>query len=481
MYICHTKISALSLTLLFRPSALYSFSFAPYYTSETLYPTGPNFVKYLHSVAANYKIVDKIQLNTDITELRYVESHGLWEVTLSYLAPGMGDFSEADRQQKAATCGQVSVYLGQEKVRAKVVVSCAGILVEPNSWPANVLGSEAFKGPVIHSARWRDDVDFRDKDVVVVGTGCSAAQLVPSLLEAPFNVKSVTQIMRTPPWVMPRLEEPFGKDTYARYAPTIFRYFPILGFLVRISLYLLVELIWYTVFQQKNVKWRSKIEASTLNRMLRIIPEKYHAIMTPTHPYGCKRRVFDSAWLKCMSKPNFHLTTRRLERLESNSAVLSAEIMDPAKTGEGFLPARDAPIHADIIVLANGFEGTRWLHPLAVYGRNGKSIHNLWDERGGPQAYMGTAVDGFPNFFMTTGPNTANGHSSIILGSESITEYILKIVEPVLRGDALYVEPKTDAEITWTSDIQKALKKTVFPGCASWYQDEGGWNSTMYP
>ena len=62
-------------------------------------------------------------------------------------------------------------------------------------------------------------------------------------------------------------------------------------------------------------------------------------------------------------------------------------------------------------------------------------------------------MDEFPNFFIATGPNTANGHSSLILESENITEYILKMIKPVLKGDALYVEACKDAEIKWTADI----------------------------
>ncbi|KAL8747818.1 MAG: hypothetical protein Q9190_000362 [Brigantiaea leucoxantha] len=405
------------------PSALYSYSFAPFYTSESLYPTGEDFVRYLHRVAASYKIVDKVQLNTDVTELRYREANGDWEVTLSHLVPGAGDLSSADRNSLAINKGRQSVCIKQEIVRAKVVVSCVGFLVQPNAWPSDIPGRDIFHGEIFHSARWRDDIDFKGKDVVVVGTGCSAAQIVPSLLEKPLEARSVTQLMRTPPWVMPRLEEPFGKDS--------------------------------------------------------LIPEEYKEMMTPRYGYGCKRRVFDSAWLQSMNRSNFRLITGHLQRLEPDGVILSGDWSDTGKDSTS--TAKEEHVHADIIVLANGFEATRWLHPLTVYGRGGKSIHSVWDERGGPQAYMGTAVDGFPNFFIATGPNTLNGHSSVILESENITEYILKIVKPVLRGDALFVEAKKEAEIRWTMDIQRELKKTVFPGCASWYHDENGWNSTMYP
>jgi cation diffusion facilitator CzcD-associated flavoprotein CzcO len=131
--------------------------------------------------------------------------------------------------------------------------------------------------------------------------------------------------------------------------------------------------------------------------------------MTPRYSYGCKRRVLDSAWLKSMDRPNFRLTTQPLRALESDGVVLGGSRTDLDETSTYAIPIKDEHLHADKIVLANGFEATRWLYPLAVYGRGGKSLHDIWGERGGPQAYMGTAVDGFPNFFIAVGPNTATG------------------------------------------------------------------------
>lgn len=96
---------------------------------------------------------------------------------------------------------------------------------------------------------------------------------------------------------------------------------------------------------------------------------------------------------------------------------------------------------------------------------------------------MGTSVHGFPNFFMLTGPNTANGHSSLITSSENTAGYIGRIIKPVLSGEATSVEVKLDAERKWTREVQSELQGTVFQngGCRSWYQDAGGMNSTMYP
>lgn len=96
---------------------------------------------------------------------------------------------------------------------------------------------------------------------------------------------------------------------------------------------------------------------------------------------------------------------------------------------------------------------------------------------------MGNAMDGFPNFFIILGPNTATGHSSVILASENMVEYSLKVMKKILRGDVKNFDVKKEKEIEWTKDIQEKLKDTVWMsgGCHSWYKTDDGWNATVYP
>lgn len=140
-------------------------------------------------------------------------------------------------------------------------------------------------------------------------------------------------------------------------------------------------------------------------------------------------------------------------------------------------------VSADVIILANGYEVRKWLHPLEVVGRDGKSLQDTFDGRGGPSMYMGTAIDGFPNFFVIFGPNTATGHSSAILASENMVNLILKLIKPILDGDISQREITKQASLSWTKDTQRALQETVWHqgGCGSWYKTEEGWISTVYP
>ena len=401
------------------------------------------------------------------------------------MVPGTGELSEKERQQRMADHGRESVYLRKEKVRAKVLISAVGGLVEPKGWPENIPGRETFEGDIFHSARWNHDVDLSGKDVIVVGTGCSAAQFVPRLTKE-HNAKSVTQIMRSPPWVVPRLEPPFGNEKWEEWSPTLFTRIPGLARVARTLFFLLSEHDFYTIFQNKphNHEAREKIEARLIAHLKKTVPEKYHEILTPNYGVGCKRRIFDATWFPALNDPRIELTTQPLTSIQPNGVTLGPgrTYPDPKDTTSK-APTDEVNLPADTIILANGFDLTTWLHPLRVVGKDGEVLQDVWDKRGGPQAYMGAAMDGFPNFFIIFGPNTATGHSSVILASENMVEYTLKFLKPLLRGEVKTFEVKKEAEVSWTAMMQDKLKDTVWMtgGCHSWYKNAAGWNSTAYP
>jgi cation diffusion facilitator CzcD-associated flavoprotein CzcO len=58
-------------------------------------------------------------------------------------------------------------------------------------WP----GMEAFKGRVVHPQRWPDDLDIEGKNVVVIGSGATAATLIPAIAE---KCGHVTMLQRSP-------------------------------------------------------------------------------------------------------------------------------------------------------------------------------------------------------------------------------------------------------------------------------------------
>ena len=402
------------------------------------------------------------------------------------MVPGTGDLSRRDREKLMKEKGRQAVYLKEETVRAKIVCSAAGGLVEPNTWPDSIPGRDQFAGDIFHSGRWNYDVDLKDKDVIVVGTGCSAAQFVPLLTEDPYNAKSVTQVMRSPPWVLPRPSPPVvGEEWWKENSQWWFTRVPGLSKLVRFFIFSFTEVEFFKYFGQtpKAINHRKKLEASLIEYMKSTVPEKYWEILTPNYSVGCKRRVLDANWFPSLNNPKIELTTKPLSSIQPHGVTLGPGRTYPSPNkADSKVPTDEVHLPADTIILANGFEIETWLAPLNVIGKKGVELQDVWRERGGPQAYMGNAIDGFPNFFIIFGPNTATGHSSVILATENMVEYTIKFISRILRGEVRTYEVKKEKEVAWTNDIQERLKDMVWiSGCQSWYNNSNGWNATAYP
>ena len=427
--------------------------------------------------------MDKIQLNTDINEVRWIEDAEEWEVTLTHLVPGTGDLSQFERDSLVAREGEHTVYVQTEVVRAKIVVSGVGGIVEPKTWPKDIPGIETFEGELLHTARWDSDVDLQGKDVVVVGAGCSAAQVIPELIKPEHNVKSVTQLMRSPPWVQPNLMEPDQLRLWEKYSPMLFSNIPGAARAARNSLFFMLELGFFRMFKHGGIftRLRSSTEKLFLDNMRRLAPEKYHEILTPNYSLGCKRRIIDTDWYVSLQAPNVELTTLALTEIKPKSVIIGPKRHYAPGNISEIDEVKEVP--ADTIILANGYQTNRFFHSLNVIGREGKNLEDVWDERGGAQAYLGIAMDKFPNFFMVFGPNTATGHTSVIFASENAVNYSLNFMKPILDGRVSTYEVTEEAERNWTEKVQKALQNTVFRRgtCTSWYQTEDGWNASTYP
>ncbi|KAF3067905.1 Baeyer-Villiger monooxygenase [Trichoderma lentiforme] len=461
------------------PAIFYSFSFHQNPNWSSFFPNGEEILRYQQSIVEKYQLIDKIQLNSDVVHCQWDDVKNEWEITVRHLVPGMGDLSAAERQKRANFDGPDSVYISSEVVRCKVLVSAVGGLVEPRGWPSDVAGHDKFQGEIFHSARWNENVNLSGKNVLVVGTGCSAAQIVPKLL-AERGVKRVTQVMREAPWVVPRLTPPFGDEGWNKLAPRLFSTIPgLMNFIRKIVAMQIDATFAYFGPSESSQRAREKLRDDLLAHLHKTAPTKYHQILTPNYDVGCKRRIFDTDWFSSLSDPRLELTTLGLKSVNSTAAMLAPS----RKTHPSEAQMEEREIPCDVIILANGFEVSSWFHPLMVVGLDGKSLNSVFDKRGGPQMYKGTALDGFPNFFALFGPNSFSGHSSVILGLENQINHAIKLIRPLLQNDISKINLKTEAALSYNQEIQAALKNMVWNsgGCSSWYLSNDGHNSVNYP
>ena len=99
------------------------------------------------------------------------------------------------------------------------------------------------------------------------------------------------------------------------------------------------------------------------------------------------------------------------------------------------------------------------------------------------QAYKGAAVSGFPNMFFIIGPNTGLGHSSIIFMIESQVSYIIGALRGMQKEKLKSMDVRSDVMTRYNEKLQEKIKGAVWTqgGCSSWYLDEQGRNTTLWP
>jgi hypothetical protein len=104
-------------------------------------------------------------------------------------------------------------------------------------------------------------------------------------------------------------------------------------------------------------------------------------------------------------------------------------------------------VKADAIVLAIGFATQQMLCPMEIVGRDGLSLNKyvrhhhtylkvalMYTTQGVIQAYFGTVVPQFPNFFIIMGPNAVTGHLSVIYTVECQFNFTLRLLDPILKS-----------------------------------------------
>ncbi len=133
------------------------------------------------------------------------------------------------------------------------------------------------------------------------------------------------------------------------------------------------------------------------------------------------------------------------------------------------------------MIFATGFHVTETAFSEVIRGRGGTRLSDVWN--GSPQAYRGAAMPDFPNLFLLVGPNTGLGHNSVVFMIEAQLNYLMGALEAMDRRGATRIEVRRDAYDAYNEHVQARLGRTVWNtgGCASWYIDRNGRNSTIWP
>jgi cation diffusion facilitator CzcD-associated flavoprotein CzcO len=268
----------------------------------------------------------------------------------------------------------LDTYTGKKFTKeCTILLSAVGGFSIPR--PAKFAGMEKYMGKIFHTADWDHTFDWRNKNVAVIGNGCSAAQVVPSI--AP-GAKKLVQYARSPQWYHPRPNKVF--TTFDKFC---FRYLPLYQRYHRLDLFLQTdELASVYGSEDKQVEKRLATEAEARSYILSEAPKKYHHFIVPDFPLGCKRRIYDPGYLACLHRDNVELLPEGIQEF----------------TETGLLSETGKSEDFDAVILATGFDVQSFLAPMKITGKTGEELQNQWSNRRGAQAYMGTFVHNNPNF-----------------------------------------------------------------------------------
>jgi hypothetical protein len=115
---------------------------------------------------------------------------------------------------------------------------------------------------------------------------------------------------------------------------------------------------------------------------------------------------------------------------------------------------------------------------MRVIGRDGLDIRDAWAD--GPEAYLGLSAPGFPNMFMSYGPNTGSLTNTLVSMVEYQARYMRQAVEVIARTGAA-LDIRREVHDAFTAEAQERLQKTVFTtGCPGWYTTESGRVTTVW-
>ena len=406
-------------------SHLYSFSFEPNPNWTRMFARQPEIKAYLQHCARKYALLPHIRYDSEVVRAEYDEAAAMWTVTTRK--------------------GEVH--------RANVLVSGMGGLSTP-AYPT-LKGLETFKGKTFHSADWDHGYDLAGKRVAVIGTGASAIQFVPKVAE---QVARLDLYQRTPVWIIPKPDRAISAAERS-----LFRRFPKLQLALRNGIYWMLEtrVLGFVI----NPRLMKLVEREARGHIRRQIADPaLRAKVTPDYTIGCKRILISDDFYPAISRANVDVITEGIREVRANSIVA----------------ADGSEREVDAIIFGTGFKAQDPMPRGAVFGRGGKDIVEVWKD--GAEAYKGTTQAGFPNFYMLMGPNTGLGHNSMVYMIESQIQYVMDALKTMRRERLRSLEVRADVQARYNVGLQEKLGKAVWQsGCRSWYINEAGKNTTLWP
>ena len=415
------------------------------------FPDQREVERYLNHVANRFDLRDNIQFNTRVKSARYDEASGRWNV--------------------ATVNGDV--------IDAQYVAMCTGGISTPLVPPFP--GHEKFRGQIFHTARWpKDEVDFSDKRVGIIGTGATGIQVIQTV---GLQAQHLTVFQRTPNYAVPMRNPRYGADDHARFRASyaelkkrVHGTFAGFDYDFEPKTFRetepeereqILERLWADgslamwiggfrdLFSDAEVNEeiskfvRAKIRARLNDPQVadKLVPEGYG--------FGTRRVPLETNYYETFNRPNVDLVDLNAEKIE-------------AITEHGVRTSQ-RDIALDVLILATGFDtGTGALSAIDIRGRDDVSLRDSWKK--GIRTTMGLSVHGYPNLFTTMAPFApAAAFCNVPTCLQQQVDWISDCIRYSRTRGATRVEPTREMEDRWIAHHDEVANMTLIPKTRSWY------------
>ncbi|KAJ5439050.1 uncharacterized protein N7458_010048 [Penicillium daleae] len=414
------------------PAHTYQATFEPNKEWSSFYATSPEIHQYWKRVVEKYGCMKHIKLKQQVEGVTWDEKSSKWNVQIQDLDSG-------------------STY----NDRADVLIQATGAL---NNWKwPNIPGLHDFKGKLLHSASWDEGYDYSNKRVAVIGNGSSGIQIVPGMLP---KVAHIDHYIRSRTWVSPT----FAREQIDKRAKGLENY-----------TFTPEEIETFKNDHQAYQNFRKEVELEL---------QSIHGATLTGHPMqlgahdafvaNMKRRLANKPDLADDLIPAFPPACRRLTPGPGYLEALTDEKVNIIKSdivrvdATGILTADGQHREVDAIVCATGFDTTHTPR-FPIKGRGGLTLAERWKRT--PETYISVATDGFPNYFISLGPNAGLGEGNLLILIEKEIDYFTECVKKMQRDNIRALSVKADAVRRFTKYCDEYFAGTVFSSkCRSWYK-----------
>lgn len=409
----------------------------------------PEILAYANFVADRLDLRKHFAFNTRVVSAVWDDDHGLWRAKTD----------------------------AGETIEAPYCVMATGPLSVPKD--PDIPGIDNFRGLLLRAQKWpQEPISFEGKRVGVIGTGSTGIQIVQTLGK---QVGALFVFQRTPSFALPMRNRVLDSDYIAEMKrhypeiraamqnnpsggsrPAVLRpYFSLLPEQRDQILKQAWENGGYSFLGSfgdlmTNQEANDQVADFVRGKIGEIVkdPVTAEALKPRGYPIFARRPCLDTGYYETYNLPNVHL----LDCLESPIVEI---------TEKGVRTA-DGETELDILVFATGYDAlTGALMAFEVAGRHGRKLADKW--KNGPRSYLGMMLEGFPNLFMTSGPNGPSALANLITVAEHDVDWIAKVIEHMEKKGLASVEPTRKAEDDWMNLVIELAEKSLIQKASSWW------------